>query len=370
MIRKIVAVFLTFVFFTWGRAQVILEPQLSVQGVVQQSQLWNILIINNGNEIPSANFQMTFTEEGSGKKVFSAISSTVRIAKGANFMTAKDFGVIQYDYSSGYSSGLGLTGGLLPIGRFTVCYLLNEKKGALTIAQSCIPILIEPISPPQLAYPENGSELGTYYPDFAWLPPLPANMFNALNYKIIVTEIKNGQKAVDAIQHNPVFFLQDGIKEVSTIYPSSYRPFEQGKSYAWQIIAQSGIGNNTYSAATDVWSFTIKKDSLAIILDNASYPHLQRGVGTAHFIAREKIKFAYNNELGDTTVMVKLYTMDGTKSNTVMRKDLKVKDGMNYIDFDLDRKAAMHYGALYIAEILNSRNENWDIRFRYDPLPK
>jgi hypothetical protein len=40
---------------------------------------------------------------------------------------------------------------------------------------------------------------------------------------------------------------------------------------------------------------------------------------------------------------------------------------MNFIDFTLDGTRGMQKGREYVLELVNSRNENWDLRFRYEP---
>jgi hypothetical protein len=353
--------------FNFGllHAQVILQPELPSQGLIQQNQLWNILLINNGEPIKNALIELSFQEEGTGRKIFMARTGPFYIQSGASQMSQKDFGSIQYDYQAmGNGSA---NSGLLPIGQFMACYNLTTggDKTAPVTAQDCLPVTVEPFAPPQLAFPADKSQVTSTYPVFNWLAPVPANMFTDLRYKIVLTEMKAGQTAADAIQRNPILFLQNGLKDISLVYPSSYVALKQGKTYAWQVIAQN---NYTYSASTEIWSFTIKEDSFSVVLDDAAYPHLQRGAGSNHFVVHEKIKFSYENEAGDSLLHIKIYDIGNQGNTAISDKIIYVRRGMNYIDFNVGQAGHIQPGMEYVMEIKNGWKENWDLRFRYEPL--
>jgi hypothetical protein len=347
-----------------AKAQIIIEPQLPSQGVVQQTQLWNLIVINNENQIVQGQFQISFQDAASGSKIFTATSGEVAIPKGVTQFSGPAVGAIHYEYFTG--SGASNNGGLLPIGQFTVCYnltLLYDKTTSPPVPE-CLPLTVEPFSPPQLVSPEDKGIVHTTYPVLNWISPLPANMFTNLNYKLIISEVKPGQAPAIAIQRNPLLFVQDQIAQTSYVYPSSYVALEQGKTYAWQIIAQNG---RTYSAATDVWSFTLAKDSVLLPSDNSSYPHLQRGAGSSLFSAAEKIKFSYENESGDSLVNVTLFSGDAGNRQTLNTLPVTLKRGINFIDMDLGSFKRLQPGQEYILELINGRKENWDLRFKYEP---
>jgi len=45
-----------------------------------------------------------------------------------------------------------------------------------------------------------------------------------------------------------------------------------------------------------------------------------------------------------------------------------LKRGMNFIDLDLSGIKGLRQGEVYVLEMVNGRKENWDLRFRYEPL--
>ena len=349
------------------RAQIMMEPELPSQGLFQQSQLWNILIVNNSEAAMNCVIQLSFQEEGTGRKIFDGVTAPLFLAKGANQLTVKDVGSVHYDYLSSSYNSLAASAGLLPAGNFIACYNLvsaSNLKSPAALSQDCLPVSVEPLSPPQLAYPTDKSAITTSYPVFNWVGPAPANIFSNLNYKLILTEVKPGQQPADAIQRNPLLFIQVGIRDLALPYPSSYAALQPGKTYAWQVIAQN---DNTYSAMTEIWSFTVKTDSMTVLLDRAAYPHLQRGPSPSQFAVQKKMKFSYSNESNDSLLTAKVYAYNSQGNTVILSRDVVLKPGMNFIDFDLGSARGMQAGAVYVLEMVNSRKENWDLRFRYEP---
>src|SRR6185295_7309435 len=111
-------------------------------------------------------------------------------------------------------------------------------------------INIAPLSPPVLNSPADRSILQTPYPQFTWMPPTPVQMFDNLNYEITVSEILEGQSPMDAIRYNtPVYAKTNGQQTFET-YPSTYSKLDTTKTYAWQVVARSGLN---YAAATEIW---------------------------------------------------------------------------------------------------------------------
>jgi hypothetical protein len=346
---------------------VMIEPQLPSQGLIQQNQLWNILVVNNGDPISGSTVQLSFQEEGTGRKIFSAVSGPVYLPKGPSQLSVKDVGAVQYDYLSSSYSSLTASGGLLPIGRFIACYTLSETtvKAQQLLAQDCLPVTVEPFSPPQLASPADKAQVSSAYPVLSWIAPAPVTMFNNLTYKLTLTEVLNGQSPSEALQRNPLLFMEVGIKDIALTYPSSYNRLQEGKTYAWQIVAQN---DNTYSAATDVWSFTMKSDSFSVVLDRAAYPHLQRGPASTNFVAQQKMKFSYNNEANDSALQANIYTYNNGINMPLFTQSVTLKRGMNFIDLDLSGIRGLKDGTIYVLEMVNGRQENWDLRFKYEPL--
>jgi hypothetical protein len=147
-------------------------------------------------------------------------------------------------------------------------------------------------------------------------------MFSNLSYKLIVAEVNPGQTPSEALSRNAPLLVQVGIRDVAMTYPSTYSALQPGKTYAWQVVAQN---DNTYASATDAWSFSLKKDTITMVLDWASYPHLQRGATSSNFEVRQKMKFSYDNEAGDSALAANIFSYSNLGNTVVYTKNIVLK---------------------------------------------
>jgi hypothetical protein len=112
---------------------------------------------------------------------------------------SRDIQPVQYNYLAAE-----LTSGFIPLGSYVACYRVSRvgPKGPEPMADECVRININPLSPPLLNTPADKSILPTIYPQFSWLPPTPAEMFSNLNYDIAIAEVLPGQSPAEAILNN------------------------------------------------------------------------------------------------------------------------------------------------------------------------
>lgn len=351
-------------------AQVIVTPQIPPTGLLQKDQLWNLVVVNNNDLPQDMQIQIAMLDIKTGQKVLTGTSRLVSLSKGARQLRINDLSPVQYNYTSADMISDRTSNGLLPIGRYQVCYtliLLDIHKNGLPAQEECIPAEVQPLNPPQLSYPANKDTIITNYPLMQWLPPAPINLFNDLNYQLVLVEINKGQNVNDAVQKNTPIYTQDRIKDLFLNYSSATSALENGKTYGWQITAKNG---NNYAEKTEAWQFTVKKDSATIILDNEAYPALKQGTTGAYYICQGKIRFSYNNEISDSSIQVQFYESKNENRSPVLQRELKLQRGQNYLDMSINGNRVFKDGSEYIMEIVNSKKELWSLRFKYQtPVP-
>jgi len=354
------------IFLTTAAAsgQILINPQLPAAGLLHKNQLWNILLISNYNYSISAQVQMTMTDMHSGQKVLTGISGPFTFAKGAKQLKEADLEPIQYSYSGLNISLNNNATGLLTAGKYMVCYTLitNDNKTELPVLEACVPVEIEPLAPPQLITPADTSWVESHYPNFAWLPPLPAAMVPQLRYEILLVEMKKGQNAYDAIQKNTPVYMQSYLSTAFLLYPSSAQSLEPGKHYAWQVIARNG---EAYAQKTEAWSFKVKTDSTTIAIDANAYPKLRRGYDAHSYTCTGNMKFEYNNETGDSLVNVAIYEWHGERQREVESRMIRMKPGQNFIEMETGGNGKYKSGHQYLIELINDRKETWNLKFKY-----
>jgi hypothetical protein len=330
------------------RAQVTVNVQLPPAGMISKDQLWNLVLANGTNNTLEVNILLNLQDAVTGQSILSGGTRSVFLGKGVKVLNIQDVQPVQYNYGSG-----GMNNNYLPLGSYIACYTINQNssKGAETIANECVRLNIAPLSPPLLNTPADKSVLQTQAPQLTWIPPAPLNMFDNLNYELNVAEVMQGQSPLDAVRYNiPVYTKNNGRVPYEN-YPSTYSKLETGKTYAWQVVAKSGFN---YAAATEVWTFTIAKDSAKVEMKSSSYILLKNNRNEAGV-----------NYIDGTTLLVKYYSYDkeheqqvrfsNAQGKLVQQVKQKIIYGDNFLQFKLNN--AFESGQLYFIEIRDEQNQ-------------
>lgn len=316
-----------------GHAQISISVQEPPAGIVQKRQLWNVALINSGNNAIDVVVGLTLIDLSDNQPALTAFTRFITLNKGVKQLKATDVEPADYQYASPAFSRL--TDALLPIGNYQACYTVyvNGKEEKFVLAENCIMLDIQPLSPPQLTMPVDAATIQNPWPQFSWLPPAPVTLFNDLNYDLLVTEVRPDQSAGAAIQENvPVY----NVRRLTTMvnnYPSSNKTLDTGKVYAWRVIAKNG---ETFAAQSEVWTFRITQDApKALTPANGVYLDL-------------KSSGAYTSTtvIADNVLGIRFYSYDKSREAVIkflnekgeVIKEMKktVEYGNNYMVFKLD----------------------------------
>lgn len=339
-------------------AQVNMTAQIPPEGVLLKAQLWNILLVSVSNAPVSVKVILRLSDAGSGQPLLTGISSTILLTKGAKQLQAGDASPVQYEYLSDAIDRS--TNGLLPAGNYRACYSLIIGKGDLA-AEDCVPFSVSPVGPPLLNTPADQSIIETYNPQFSWIPPSPVSIFNNLNYELLLTEVRPGQNAGDAIQQNLPVYRVNYTKSLFANYPASALALDTSKLYAWTIIAKNG---NVFAAQTDVWTFRIRNNIKRDAVREEAYVQLKKELDGAVASIGTSISCTYTNEANDSTVRYELVSLDA--GNNILNTGIvKLQPGDNMIDVELKKKYHLQDGKSYLFRLKNSRNEYWQLKFIY-----
>ncbi|MES2773899.1 MAG: hypothetical protein V4722_06925 [Bacteroidota bacterium] len=342
-------------------AQMSINPMLPGSGVYLKSQLWNFSVTSSHTSPLEGKIQLDVKDVQTRQTVLSGVSGKFIIPPGAKVLQAQALQPIQYNYTRGALADLS-PNGVLPAGQYQVCYqlfLLNHSNPELA-AEECVQLEVEPLSPPLLTYPDNGSVIEQAAPAFTWMPPAPLTMFGNLNYDFLLIEVFGGQSMTDAIQKNLPIQQASLLRQPVLQYPiASGRQLEKGKTYAWQIVARDG---NRYAAKSEVWSFTLKGDSVKNDLN--SIPYVKLGVKElAPVIIKDGIlKIEYINEWSDLAVQATITTLEKSDERPLSFM-LDVQKGQNFITYDLNKRAVLTEKKLYELRLVNSRGMSVSMRF-------
>ncbi|MEQ1552689.1 MAG: hypothetical protein ABL929_00855 [Ferruginibacter sp.] len=356
MLKKLFAIAL-FAFPIIGHAQVTLNAQLPQAGFVQKEQLWNLILVNNNADVLDVSIQMNLQDAITGQVVLTATTGNLLLSKGVKMIKSGDIQPITYNYTAS-----DLSKNYLPMGAYVACYQIinNTSRKETPLAEECIRINIDPLSPPMLNSPSDKSEIESPYPQFTWMPPTPFDMFSSLSYELLVTEVLQGQTPIEAIQYNTAIYSKGNINQAYESYASSFYKLDTGKLYAWQVIAKNGMN---YAAKTEVWTFKVAQPSwVKQLIEQTPFIKMKRDNPEKGIAPNGILKLSYNNETTDTTITIHLIDLSAAKKQD-LKLEIKVSGGENLIQKDVQKILHTKADKIYEAYIINSRNEKWRMLF-------
>ena len=366
MYKKLLWILLLFVTASAG-AQISMTLQVPPEGLIQKPQLWNFVVANGLSSQTQVKVTMTMKDAVTNDPIMTGTSGSVYVSTGATVLTAMELAPIQYEYLSPKVTDID-PNGFLPIGNFTVCYKLYASGhiGFDEVSEECINVYVEPLSPPLLSLPFDGSEEEINMPQFSWIPPAPLNMFNNLSYDFLLVEVGQGQTAQEAIQQNMPVYTVSNHPDIFINYPSSHTPLDTGKIYAWQVLANN---NNDHVGQSEVWTFKVKPDSiLSVKKSTIPFIKLRQQLDASIGIFENIIRCHYNNEAGDTTVGYTISSLDNADMGAIASSGtLVLARGENYLEKPLGGDERLIRDHLYLFAVVNSRNETWMLKFIYHP---
>jgi hypothetical protein len=325
-------------------AQVSLQPVVPAVGMIQKTQLWNVLIANSSSVQYNCRLELVLKDRSSNLEVFTATTSLFALGAGAKQFNINSLGPIQYNYlSPGFDAKQT---GLLPVGNYTACYsLTGTGEKAVNLADECIQFDIEPLSPPMLISPADSSILETAPAQFSWIPPAPQGMFSRLNYEIIITPVNEGQKASEAIEENVPFYSQGNLTANFLSYTAAYQSFEKDKWYAWQIVARD---DKSYAAKAETWVFKVNNPTNKIAANNGAFISLDHvsGAGVYNLSGRKlNIKYYSYDKSYESTVRILT-----TGRKLIQQTKQRITYGDNY--FSLNVPGRLTSGTTYLLELV------------------
>lgn len=341
------------------QAQVSITLQVPPVGVVQKPQLWNMVLVNGSNASYNAEVTITLLNTADNVPVMTATGRMVTLAKGARQLKYADFTPVNYKYLSAVFNGDLRPEGFLPAGAYTVCYTVSRWISDYTevMAEECINLEIQPLSPPVLNTPYDGEVLDVRTPQFTWLPPSPVQLLGDLNYDIVITRLGTGQNPVSAVQQNMPVYNAGRYRKNFLNYPASAAVLDTGVTYAWCVVAKN---SNQVIAQSDVWTFHVNGNNRPVTQPvAAAYVELQRAESAGAAVCVGNVNIAYTNNALDTSVHYLLRSIEEGKNQVLSEGRFLVNSGNNFLTLPPAVLKQLQNEKHYLLELVNSRNEKW-----------
>ncbi len=335
-------------------AQVTVSMQLPPAGLVQKEQLWNLVLVNNRPETIDVSLLLNLQDASTGQVVLSAVSGNFLLPKGVKMLNAQELQPIQYNF---YSNEL--MGTYLPMGSYIACIRVNRNiiEGTQPMADECVRIHIQPLSPPLLNTPSDRAIIQGPFPQFSWLPPAPLNMFANLSYELTVAEVLEGQSPTEAMLNNIPVYSRANLKTVFDNYPPGLAKLDTAKQYAWQVTANNGM---QYLAKTEVWTFSLqqpagnKRTAGSITYMQAAAAGSPSGL---QFIEGQDLYVKYYSYEKPHSTLIRILGADG---KAVQEQQQQVNYGDNF--FHIRLKTATK-GQLYRFELTDQQKNIYTVSF-------
>ncbi|THU34984.1 hypothetical protein FAM09_23650 [Niastella caeni] len=348
--------------FQVTHAQVSMTLQVPSTGVLLKNQLWNMVLVNAENRNILVKLNLVLLDVQTNQPVITASSAPFSLSKGARQLQARDVSPVQYAYSIPASRVDMDPNGMLPAGRYQACYtVVGVDKGNITLVENCIPVNVDPLSPPLLNTPADAERLLTPYPQFTWLPPTPLGLFNELSYAMVVVEVLPGQGKADAIQQNIPLNASVYTKDLFWNYPASSRSLDTGRLYAWRVVA---MNSGKPVALSDIWTFKVSAVKPGYVAEKGvPYVAVKRTQDAVIAAAGNVLRITYDNAAADTTIKYTITSIEEAGNPVVQEGELAVKYGQNQLQVPLRKNNRIRSNKVYLFRFASSRNENWSVKF-------
>ncbi len=182
-----------------------------------------------------------------------------------------------FDFQNLISSGIPLAQlqqNGLPPGQYQICIRVRNEDGEFVSGEEPLGcsnfFTINAVEPPQLINPICGDSLTTGVNNivFSWTTP-PGASPATVEYTMKIIELLPGQDPNQAFLAStvPSFFEKSVFTQTSILYGPTDPPLENGKSYAWQVIAKDDELNTQFvnEGRSEVCWFAWKPNDPSII---------------------------------------------------------------------------------------------------------
>lgn len=354
--KKQLFALLSMLITTTGFGQVSISAQVPPYGIVHKDQFWNLVVVSGQSNAMSIQVQLDVVNKVTNQPVFSATSKAFSISKGSNRVQIADASPLVYTY---YATGGNFQAdGLLPVGEYTACYtLIDTRLKEAAVAQDCVPIQVQLLSPPLLNNPADKSILSEPVSLFSWIPPAPASMLNNPSYDLTMVEVGQGQSQLSAIQQNIPVLSAKNLQNNFYTYTLSTPTLDTSKTYAWYVTVNN---NGLPIGQSDIWTFSYKKSFSTNVTETDAFYTLKPAAEAAYAAFSNSLKIIYQNDAGDSSAHYFITDLTEMKMGVIAEGDTKLSPGQNFIAMPLNK---FHEDRLYLISFVNSRKEKWALKF-------
>lgn len=336
-------------------------------GIGYNTPLFYGSTVNNSGDASNAIMEIRLTN-AAGIELIYCQTNPFYLAHGTTVFNGNEFSINQVSVSSLSAAQYIASSGMLPSGLFTYCMRIytNNSEGD---DENCKDIENNSIMDLLLIYPYNEDSIYDFRPTLVWNHTESFGILSQGEYfKLVLTEIQNGQSPEAAISTNTPLFFINNLLTHQVAFPTDANSLEAGKSYAWQVSKFSG---NNILQSSDVWKFSIPLNNSSIM----KYVILEReNTGPVYLLKFNKLYFRFDERYNPgSTFKYKIKDFSG----------IAISSGSSYIDttgypgytsgavkykgynqFELDFSQTTLEDGIYSLEIFDELNRKYYLKFK------
>jgi len=224
---------------------------------LEAADLWALTIVNNSQKNENVYCVGTATHLEKNLLIVNAQTTVIACERGMRVLDGSDLQPIKLNSVDNTYKEAFLRTGQMPSGTYKICVSMFRATDNIQLATDCITHTIAKFNPPKLVFPTDGYKTNLESPIFTWLPPVP--IVQGVEYSIIIKPMFGRQSAIDAMNSNPAWYIEERVISPSFQLPQTERELISGTSYSWKVIALSG---KLTLGESEVWSFKYEKNKL------------------------------------------------------------------------------------------------------------
>jgi hypothetical protein len=249
----------------------------------------------------------------------------------------------------------------LPEGDYDYCFTLSFTHSDNPPAEECFSYTLAPFADLNLIDPYNKDHICDKRPLLSWQPLIPT--VPGSYYQLVLTEIKTGQSALEALNYNMPVVNQRNIVSPILPYPPVAPELKNQKRYAWQVTAYK---DQTILNRSEVWEFMVEcQDSIKKVIDNIGYrdiDDLQKG---NFYVAAGYIRFSLANPNEEQRLKYEITPINDIDKKIKGLPKIKIVNGLNKITIDLSENGKFVNQQYYVMKIWLTDGSTKSLRFLY-----
>lgn len=297
---------ITFLFFTLfailpmrilsQAGTVIIQPFNPLPNQLRLSDLWNFSITNVSSQQQAITFRAVVRK--GENTVLIATSSKFNLKTGSLVMQGKLLEPVTIQsVSESIEKSINRLS-TFPDGNYNICISAVDSESGEVITEQCYDHQVQTALPPILLGPYDESDVVDDHIVWTWFMQSSLSNGESISCDLTVVEWLDGQSPEEALRLNPPVLVRNGLRESAWQTNFATRSFQDGKKYAWRIIAKSG---DEVVGESEIWKFTYSSSNIDDNAIQESYDSTAIDIATKSNELESKetqgIKFNVNSKL-------------------------------------------------------------------------